>query len=397
MFKRLALFALLAAAPAHAETLSAEIGRTGLTATEARLSALPSPSDDETLALGAVQFLRAIEGSFQTRWTYGMTDRSGMLPLLRLPLDDNPAPTAFDSKVIAQIFTEAEAGLAAAITTFAKLPDTSPAAVDLALADLWFDVNQNTTREQGEGLEDIIGSFTTGLPEAGAAQPTLPSIRFDIADAAWASAYAHLLSGVANAVLAYDPSEPIARILEARLKLAEFGPPPPSFLTGQSQIPDEIDMIAMILAALDQQPDTARAAAAHQHFLAMIEDNRRFWRLVDLETDNTREWLPNPRQTAALGLPLPPETGATWLAVLTEAEAALKGEKLIPYWRAGDKGGVNLQQVFLDPRPVDVAGWIQGWAATPYMQAGPLMTTTAWDQFAGMMTGDAMLFALWLN
>ena len=35
MFKRLALFALLAAAPAHAETLSAEIGRTGLTATEA--------------------------------------------------------------------------------------------------------------------------------------------------------------------------------------------------------------------------------------------------------------------------------------------------------------------------------------------------------------------------
>ncbi len=399
MVIRLALLALLAAAPAHSETLSATLGRDGLAATEAQLLALPSLSEDETLALGAVQFLRAVEVSFQTRWTYGLTDRSGTLPFLRLPLDDNPAPQAFDPNAIAQIFADAEAGLATAIATFDSLPETSTATFDLAIKDVWFDVNQTATRDPGEGLANIVDALAMGLPmaEGGAEPPSLPVIRFDIADAAWASAYAHLLSGVANAVLAYNPSQPIARILDARQKMAAFGPPPPSYFTGQALVPDEIDLIAMVIAALDQQPDAARAAASHGHFLAMIADNRRFWRLADQETDNDREWLPNARQTAAIGLPMPAETGAVWLSVLAEAEAALKGERLIGYWRAGSKGGVNLQQVFLNPRPVDVAGWIQGWAAVPYLQEGPLMTTAAWDQFSDMMTGDAMLFALWLN
>lgn len=399
MFKRLSLLALLAAAPLHAQTLSSEIGTTGLAATEARLAALSAPSEDETLALGAVQFLRAIEGSFQTRWTYGLTDRSGLLPLLRLPLADNPAPKTFEPGVISQIFQDAEGTLATSIATFATLPETSPAALELAIGDVWFDVNQNAARDPGEGMADIVGTFTMGISpaEAGIEPPALPTIRFDIADTAWASAYAHLLSGAANAVLAYDPSEPIGRILSARMALAKFGPATPSFLTGTSQIPDEIDMIAMVLAALDQQPDVARAATAHGHFLAMIEDNRRFWRMVELETDNDREWLPNARQTAGLGVVLPPDTGPTWLAVLDEAEALLKGEKLIPYWRIGDLGGVNLQKLFLEPGRVDVAGWIQGWAAVPYVQTGPLVSADSWNRFSDMMLGDAMLFAIWLN
>lgn len=399
MFKRLVVLALLSAAPAHAETLSAEIGTKGLAATETRLAGLGAPTEDETLALGAVQFLRAIEGSFQTRWAYGLTDRSDFLPLLRLPLADNPAPQPFDPTVIARIFTDAETGLASAITTFATLPDTSAAALELNIGDIWFDVNANTSREPGEGMADIIGTFTMGISpaEAGMEPPALPTVRFDVADAAWATAYAHLLSGVANAVLAYDPSEPIGRILQARMALQEFGPAQPSFITGSDQIPDEVDMIAMILAALDQQPDAARAARSHGHFLAMIDHNRRFWNMVEAETDNDREWLPNARQTAALGVTLPPETGPQWLAVLSDAEALLKGEKLIPYWRTGDLGGVNLQKLFLDPRPVDVAGWIQGWSAVPYVQKGPLVSDENWNRFSDMMLGDAMLFAIWLN
>ena len=399
MFKRIALCALIAAGSAHAETLSAEIGTKGLAATETRLAALAAPTEDETLTLGAVQFLRAIEGSFQTRYAYGLTDRSGMLPLLRLGLTDNPAPQPFDPAVIARIFTDAESGLARAITTFVALPETSPAALELALADIWFDVNANAKREPGEGMADIVGTFTMGISpaEAGMEPPPLPTIRFDVADSAWATAYAHLLSGTANAVLAYDPTKPIGRILQAHTDLQAFGPTPPSFITGSDQIPDEVDMIAMILAALDQQPDAARAAKAHGHFLAMIDHNRRFWRMVEAEGDNDHEWLPNARQTAALGVTLPPETGPQWLAVLDDAEALLKGEKLIPYWRMGDLGGVNLQKLFLDPRPVDVAGWIQGWAAVHYVQKGPLVSPQNWNAFSEMMLGDAMLFAIWLN
>lgn len=399
MLKRLACLAALAASPATAQGLSTEIGQNGLGPTEARLAALASPTEDETLALGTVHFLRAIEGSFQTRYAYGLTDRTGFLPLLRLGLTDNPTPQTFDPAVIARIFADAEAGLAKAITRFAALPDGSPAALELALGDVWFDVNQNAARDSGEGLADIVGTLSLGMPpaEAGMEPPALAVIRFDVADAAWAAAYAHLLSGIAEAVQAHDPTEPITRIMAARAGLAEFGAAPPSLFSGLAQAPDEIDMIAMILATLEQTPDPARAAAAHGHFLAMIAENRRFWARVEAETDNDREWLPNARQVSALGVTLPPETGALWQSVLADAEAVLKGEKLIPYWRAGDQGGINLQKVFLEPRPVDVAGWIQGWAALPYMQTGPLVSAENWGRFSAMMTGDAMLVALWLN
>ena len=399
MLKRLFTLGLLAAAPAHADGISTEIATAGLAATEARLAALAAPTEDDTLALGAVQFLRAIEGSFQTRWAYGMTDRSGMLPLLRLPLDDNAGAKPFEPPVVAQIFRDAEAGLARAITSFSALPDTSAAALELNLGDVWFDVNGNATREPGEDLASIVGTLTLGMSpaEMGTAPQPLPTIRFDIADAAWATAYAHLLSGVAASVLAYDPTEPLTRVIDARKAMAAYGPAPPSFLTGMDRVPDEIDLIAMVLATLDQQPDKARAAAAHDHFVQMIAQNRRFWSLVEAETDNAQEWLPNARQQSGTGMVLPPETGALWQAVLADAEAVLQGEKLIPYWRMGDQGGVNLRKVFLEPAPQDVAGWIQGWSAVPYLDKGPLVSAQSWTEFEQMLLGDAMLFAIWLN
>src|SRR3989338_880270 len=84
---RLLPLLFLAATPfaASAETISQEIARTGLAATETRLAALTERKPEDQLALGSVQFLRAIEGSFQTRWKAGLTDRTGMLPLLRPP------------------------------------------------------------------------------------------------------------------------------------------------------------------------------------------------------------------------------------------------------------------------------------------------------------------------
>ena len=108
---RAALFALLLATPATAETLSAEIGRSGIAATEARLAALPAPADDERFALGGLRFLAALEQSFQIRWQNGMSDRTGMLPFLRLPVPENPAPQPFDPGAVAAIFTAADARL----------------------------------------------------------------------------------------------------------------------------------------------------------------------------------------------------------------------------------------------------------------------------------------------
>ena len=66
-------------------------------------------------------------------------------------------------------------------------------------------------------------------------------------------------------------------------------------------------------------------------------------------------------------------------------------------WRIGDKGGVNVGRIFTDPRAVDVAGWFQGWAALPYLETGPLVTPDSLAAFDTLMSGQTMLFALYLN
>lgn len=397
--RNLVLALCLWSAPAAAETLGAEIGRAGLAPTEARLAALPAPTDEEKFALGGVRFLRAIEISFQIRWQNGMTDRTGLLPLLRLPVPDNPAPAPFDAGAVAEIFRQAETTLTGAHQVLETIPDTADFGLTVNLADLWFDVNANITRDPGEGLIEIAGPALMGWQwsQRDPATPA-PVIRFDVADAAWLAAYAHGLQAFSQVALAYDPTEPVARILATRARLAEYGPLPlDAYLGMESEGLGTIDLIALVLATLNQQPDAARMTAARDNLLAAVDQNRLFWTRVAAETDNQAEWLPNDNQTSALGLTLPPGTGAVWQGVLADGEALLKGEKLIPYWRSGPGAGINLAKLFTEPRPVDVPGWIQGWAAMPYYQAGETVSAENWGRFESLVTGDAMLMALWLN
>ena len=393
------LFPALFALPAQSETISQEIAHTGLAATEARLTALPAPTDADRFALGGVQFLRAIEGSFQDRYTYGLTDPTRMVPLLRLPIPDNPTPTAFDPAVIANIFIHAEAKLTAAKATLAAIPATSDFGLEIAIDDLWFDVNQNATREPREGIADILGvAILGGVNDTGTTPQALPTVRFDVADAAWLAAYADMLTGVCQMVRAYDPTEPVTRIMNARAAMQKISPNINDlFFGGDQNGVDGIDVIAGLLATLNQTPDGDQMAAARQSFLAMVAENREFWARVAQETDNKDEWLPNDSQTSALGVELPKGTGAHWMALLTDAEAILNGEKLVPYPRIALPGGINIGKMFTDPRPIDVAGWIQGWAALPYLESGPLVSTQSADAFDQLTNGRAMLFALYLN
>jgi hypothetical protein len=389
---RLTLALMLLALPLHAETLSQEIARTGLAATETRLTALPSRTDAEAFALGGVQFLRAIEGTFQDRYAMGLTDRTGMLPLLRLPLADNPNPTPFAPGAITALFANAAGGLAAAKTTLAAIPATSDFAVEIALNDLWFDIDRNGTRSAGEGMSDLVATLQPTNPDA-----PLPTIRFDVADAAWTAAYADLLGAICAMVQAYDPTAPIARVLQARATMQEFGPLSPDPIFGGGASLDAVDLVAMVLDTLNQTPDTAQMARAKHHLRDMVALNREFWTRVAAETDNTQEWLPNDAQQSALGLPAPPGTGTAWLAVLDDLDALLTGQKLVPYWRVSGTAGVDIGAMFDDPRPIDLVGWVQGWAALPYLKQGPLVTPDSLAAFDTLMSGQAMLFALYLN
>ncbi len=56
--------------------------------------------------------------------------------------------------------------------------------------------------------------------------------------------------------------------------------------------------------------------------------------------------------------------------MLADAEAVLKGERLVPYLWLGEEAGVNVGRMFTDPRPIDIPMWIQGLGALPYLEKG---------------------------
>lgn len=398
---RLLLPALLAlAAPALAqEDISATIGQLGLRAAEAQLASKPAPTPSDRFALGGVRFLGGIERALQLRYRVGLSDGMAVmsgLPVLRLPIEENPRPTPFEPAMVAELFQGVEADMAGAIDALSGIGDADEVAVVIDTADLWFDIDANGTREPGEGVLDVAGLALSG----GFMAEAMPSatIRFDTADARWLQAYAHLLSGVSEAVLATDPTGAIARALDARGAFAELGEPVPgNDFTLDDQFGDWVDIAAMWIGAVEGPLDPIRTRALRDHGLAVVEQNRRFWTLVARESDNDAEWIPNKRQTSATGLPFPPETGPRWLAVLADAEAILQGRLLVPYWRLGPEAGLDLGALLENPPEIDVAGLVQGATLLPYLKAGPLANGQNLWMFTAMMQGDSALYMVMLN
>lgn len=392
---RTLVLALLLATPAAAETLSEEIARSGIAPTEARLAALPSPSNEDLFALAGLRFLGGIEAALQLRWQTGVQADWSELPILRLPIPENPNAIPFTAAEFTALIRNLDADMEAARAALAQLGD-KPVTLPIRMAALWFDINANGTREPGEGIAEVTGMTLGGGRMFGVAVED-PVITFDTADAAWLSAYTHFLSGFAATALAYDPEPAIQRVLDSSKAIyALWGDTPPNNAMDM-MFGRQVDRAAMVLHALSNTPDKALAQDAYDHFLAMIQDNRRFWSLVALETDNTGEWVPNDRQVSGLGLTMPPGTGERWQAVLADAEKLLKGELLIPHWRFGAEAGINLRKAFENPPPVDLITWIQGEGLLPYAEKGPQMSMQSWRDFEEFVQGDAMLFAVFLN
>lgn len=386
------------ATPAFAErsALSAEIAASGIAATEARLSALPSPTPDELFALAGLRFLGGIEDALQIRWQTGVQSDWSELPILRLPIPENPAARPFKSADFTDLLSGLGSRMDDARATLTKL-GTQEVALEIALGDLWFDINADGARQEGEAVSDVAG-LTLGGAARFALQPVNdPVIRFDTADAAWLSAYTEFLSAFVTLTQAYDPAPAIDRILASTAQMkAMWGTTPPANAFDM-MFGGQVDRVAMVLTALSQTPDPALTQAAHAHLLAMITENRRFWTLVEAETDNDSEWIPNDRQVSGMGLTMPPGTGARWQAVLADAEAMLKGDLLIPHWRYGAEAGINLRKMFQSPVPVDLITWVQGEGLLPFAEKGPHVSPIAWTEFASMVQGNELLFAVFLN
>ena len=374
------------------------IAKNGFAAALEQLTAQPDKTPSEQFALGAVHFLRGIEKTLQTRWEYNATLDDLDIPVLRLPVPANPDAKPFKPELITGIFTEILTDMDASRTALAAVPDGSNVALDLNLADLWFDINMNSTRDLGEGIIEV-GAFTLmGSPDLGDADGLPPmDIRFDTADVAWLTAYTHMVSAAGEMVVAFDPTDAIATVMNTNAKLIELRGDLPQNFGWDMQFGGWVDQFAMAYGALNQKPNATHTRAAHAHLLEMIAENKSFWAMLNLETDNHNEWIPNANQTAALGFKLPPETGMAWQAVLADAEALLNGDLLIEYWRISPAGGVNVKKLFMDPPVVDIVTWVQGSGLLPYLERGPIITTGSLDRFEDLTGGNIFLFSFLLN
>ncbi len=390
----LSLFLLATFSTAQANSL---IGKSSLSETEAQLTAMPDKTPDDQFALGAVRFLRGIEKTLQLRWQHNMVMESIDLPVLRLPVPPNAKSKPFNPALITDLFRELLTDMDASRVALDAI-DGAEVALDLDLKTMWFDINMNGIRDTGESILEV-GAVTLmdGAISGGAENTPSMKVRFDTADVAWLTAYTHMISAAGEMVVAFDPTEAIASVMDANVAMKELLGNTPKRFGFDMQFGGWVDQFAMAYGALNQQPDATHTRAAHAHLLSMIAENKTFWAGIETETDNFNEWIPNRNQTAALGFELDPDTGTVWQEILADAEALLNGELLINYWRISPVGGVNVQKLFMDPPPVDIVTWVQGAGLLPYLERGPVITAANLRRFEELTAGNPLLFSFLFN
>jgi hypothetical protein len=139
-----------------------------------------------------------------------------------------------------------------------------------------------------------------------------------------------------------------------------------------------------------------RLANVLQHFEAVVSLSRLNWKRILAETDNRNEWIPSPTQTGVLpGMTVTQERVDGWQEVLGEFEHILKGTKLIPHWRFDE--GINFRRMLLEPRTFDLVLLIQGSAAVPYLEKGPIIDGARWFEITRVFGGDSLRYFVWFN
>lgn len=387
---------LLLAAPAAAQTPIADLfAAKGLAGTIAELETRTDPDHPTQFALGAAHFLRGVEKSLQLRYRTGLTGSTMNMPVLRLPIDSNPTPEPFQPEMILQLFTDIGRDMDASRQVLSQIAGDADFHLTVPLQSLWFDINGDATRGPGEGVMEMAGPLLVGNRRT-AFQPA-EQVTFDRADAAWLLAYTHFLSAFSELAQAFPPTEAIDTVLRSSKEMRSFMELAPPVNAFDHLFAEDVDLATMLYFALQQQPDPKHTRAIRDHLLAMIRQNRAFWRLVELETDNSAEWVPNARQTSAMGIAMAEDMAETWQTILTDAEHLLTGTTLIPHWRLGAKAGINLAKLLETPIPVEPVGWLQGSALLPYAEQGERANLASWRQFERMVRGDALLFVMFLN
>ena len=369
--------------------------------------------DQARFALGVVQVLSAIEHLGQEQYQYGaMSGQVSNLPVFRLPLPINPNPEEVTYTQVRQVFLHLHTRILAAEAQLAKVDLKREVKLSIDLMSIRLDLT-------GDGKTDDKESFAVLFGVANRVRPGTPAadlkVTFDNGDVPWLRGYCHFLGAVCDMMLAYDhqrmfdvsghliyPKAVKPRVLVEPL---DIGKPGDGSFSRQI-----MDAVAAIHLADFPLKEPQRMSSARGHLLEMIRTSRESWVLIEAETDNDQEWLPNPKQTGVLRVPVTREFIDGWHGVLAEMEDLLEGRKLVPFWRDHDQWffgtgrdipatgrGVNLKRFFEEPPRFDLVLLLQGTAALPYVEKGELSRPETWNNLTRVFQGQFFGFAIWFN
>ncbi|ESZ46712.1 hypothetical protein X731_14840 [Mesorhizobium sp. L2C054A000] len=399
-----------AAAPEAATALFEAKTVTERNAALTTLEAAAQGDPASAYAAGAGEFFTALEILAGGLHRHGFeSPQSFMLPLMRLPIPDNPNPEPLTYEQFRAILVAFRDRLETSAATLGSVPADADIGMVVDLTHAGIDLNEDGAIAPDESMAAIMASLSRGGISSDGAAPSL-TFRFDRADGFWLQGYAEFLMAQADFWLAHDFRTMFDGSFHmlfphAKLPLQDVLVPPAgdmgsSIFSSEWRIADFISMVHLVNWPV-VEPE--RRQAARRHLLEMIRLSRQDWKAIRAETDNDREWLPGPQQKGEnplTGLEVGEEQVEAWLATLTMAEDLLEGRKLLPHFRitASTGQGINMKRFFEEPKPFDLVLSITGPAIAPYLESGEIVTSGEFDQIQRQFGGGGFLtFALWFN
>jgi hypothetical protein len=364
--------------------------------------------DQARFGLGLLQFLRAIESASQQINYFGIRNWEGQLPthlaMFRLPVNQQPHQISYEQlrKIVLDFHdkvAEAENTLGGITASDVTLP------IHFGLIELDFTGRGDTESKEKRRLWKLYSEVSRNQ-QISATEAESFFIKFDRGDVHWLRGYCHVFLALSNVILAYNSKasfdtsahlffacvdSPYKFLAERRLNDQSMGL--------RSNLPEIFDVIAGLHHLQCDVVEPKRMKAALKDLEEVVSQSRESWRWIMAETDDDHEWLPNPKQTGVIpNMQVTNEMVNSWMEIMDENEKILQGKLLIPFWRGNDTEiGINLRKVFLEPRIFDLIDWIQGTAAQPYLEKGPLSQGDNWTRMRSAFANNFPGFVLYFN
>lgn len=405
------------AAPPNLEKYLLE-GRLAEGAAAMQAAIVADPADGVSqFGLGVTQLFQALESLGQSQYRFGLLgNRRRAIPFLRLPIPENEKPEQISYELARSMIQDFISSLGKAEKTLAGIK-SSDLKLPLKIGQIRLDLDGDGVGTDEESVWSILNALGSGgRPADTDAAVNQLVIAFDDGDVLWLRGYCHVMSALGEIVLAYDWKDQFERTAHLFYPSVQS---PYDFLQAEGAGPfngfnsqNILDVIALIHTVNYECVEPERMKVALGHLESVISLSRESWKLINAETDNDREWLPNPRQTAALGeLRVSQQNLLGWQEFLDEADAILQGKKLLPFWRGIEGGamffdgnfpehpelGINLRKVFLKPARLDLVLWLQGTGLQPFLEKGERTDAGAWRRIMNAFDGNFFLFMVWFN